>query len=890
MFNITQYLWQVRLNEVSLDELVAAISAFKVIIAIEERISPAYGSLLSNLFAQLETNWRGEAFNVDIRSVQLVLLKRILGGDKCGNLVIWTAALKEIRMLSGQAREISITWALERCKCVDDESDWPVIFHNLLSISPGNEQVFEGIYECLNRQDDNNNRCGNSNRNSNSNSKKRLLLDHLIFLISQNGSLGKSWIKWILARGCFNVNALVFSGLLSLSQDIEYFNTLNEAMVNMIKVMHEIWVEVEQEDDSGMKRFCVNPEEYLEQVAGWIGCDSETGIRGALQLIDNLKIKSLSDSFYLQIYRKHPFARRQLLKKLAEFANRWRELNEIDEIILKEFVKEPENDFILKRIIKETPAMISKLFDSELELQNYLNNFTGADEEEEIKFKALMEIDSILLKRAMKVNQNLRFSATRERNNEISNETMVSVIDWKNVCVTEISLLRRFERFDGRIFVELCELLLIPSGIKEDLREDLIDLALKFVTWSEEYCERDKLIMISKLTSTSTSVISIVGRTYEEEIKLLVKGDLNKFQGSLKYFIERVSVESEEFYEMIPIISSDFHILLARAISKFEGEIVLRDEIIWLICEISQNVVSEPAYSRPFMSLLTRKYKKVINCVPISTFVEISDPMMLKAVIDFGFENEGAIEGLREELIKSLLMFYGIIDDADDVDSASEKVNIHSKFKNIHLNEKSINYALNALLADIQKDLLTAQKIFKYHVTLFDQDPDKFLNLWIMRIGKEMFPGMTRGLISGKGAIKLHGLLSNFYDLCTKMIKRLPKVADHGKLVQFKELMKIVGGQLNKQVYALIPLQQEKLQSILKQELNLKKSPGSKSRSRSDAAGKSVTNLIFEMEKFEENLIGFLRNRSNANDLEGGWSEKIVRSTARDFKIKLEQL
>ena len=93
---------------------------------------------------------------------------------------------------------------------------------------------------------------------------------------------------------------------------------------------------------------------------------------------------------------------------------------------------------------------------------------------------------------------------------------------------------------------------------------------------------------------------------------------------------------------------------------------------------------------------------------------------------------------------------------------------------------------------------------------------------------------------------------------------------------------------MNRQVYALIPLQQEKMQSNLKQDLNLKKGT-EKNATSSSASGKSVTDLVFGMEKFEETLIKTVVSEAKLDD--SGWCEKkIVRSTARDFKIRLEQL
>ena len=58
-----------------------------------------YGSFFP-FIRQLEANWRGEIFNVDIKTVQFTLLKRILLSQavhkrQFGYL---TAALKEIRM------------------------------------------------------------------------------------------------------------------------------------------------------------------------------------------------------------------------------------------------------------------------------------------------------------------------------------------------------------------------------------------------------------------------------------------------------------------------------------------------------------------------------------------------------------------------------------------------------------------------------------------------------------------------------------------------------------------------------------------------------------------------------------------------------------------------
>ena len=65
--------------------------------------------------------------------------------------------------------------------------------------------------------------------------------------------------------------------------------------------------------------------------------------------------------------------------------------------------------------------------------------------------------------------------------------------------------------------------------------------------------------------------------------------------------------------------------------------------------------------------------------------------------------------------------------------------------------------------------------------------------------------------------------------------------------------------------------------------MNLKKSTTNHATRAN--AGKTVTSLVFAMEKFEETLIKVVNESGNS-----GWCEKIARSTARDFKIRLEQL
>lgn len=851
-----------------MEDLVSAIRAFETIIRCpaEVRLSPAYGSLLGHLFSQLEISWRGEVFGVDIRLIQLVLLKKILlSSDGCTNLVIWTAGLKEIKMLSGQAKEFVINWILESVKN-SDQSDWPVIFHNLICMSAGNAnlllRIFEEIYSCL--------ALGS-----------RALLDHLTFLIGQHAKLGKLWVKWVLARGPLKINPLVFSGLLSLSQlDSEYFNLLSGSLQANIKLMCEIWSE--------LRRVTWNvsdPCEYLRRVAGWIGSDSELGIRGALQLIDALKATNVQEMrcFYLELYRLHPFARRELLQHLSGL-NVWRQVYEIDSIILREHVNNSGNAETIGFITEEAPELLFHLIEHEDQLEGGV--------------KALMAVNSVLLGKSLKnlnsKSKDLDFSKTC---------CLPNIPSGNEISLGECLVLK--EIFEGgkvdlqdskdvlsAKMVELCELLKVPGAIEENRRSYLIDLAVEFVAsefGSGIYSERERISLISKLISTNeTDLSDSLGSSgsFGNLLKLF-EGlrDWTAFSGTLKFILERISVPSEAFYNLIPRIPADveFQILLCKAICNFKETTKLNEKVAQLIGSIAGRVVSEPQLSKSLLGLLSREYAETEDNAKISLtkFTEISDPIVIKLIVEFGLKYAKWIEGdLKGEVVKSILMFYGKIEeDGEGEGSADKSGSATSKFKNIHLNEKSVNFCLNSLLTFIQRDLEMAHKLVKHVPELVEREVDEFLGIWLEEV-VGLFVGLTKGLVSGRGAVKLHVLLASFYDLCTKLIqlKSLPVTAKCSRLIQ------LVAGQLNKQVYALIPLQQDKIQSTLKQALNLKKDKSTTNNGlKGQQIGKSITKLIYEMEKFEQVLISRIR-------LGEKWCEKIVRSTARDFKIRLDQL
>ena len=187
-----------------MDELVGLIFSFEAVINSKEKISPSYGQLLGHLFAQLECKWRGDIFNVDVRSVQLTLLKRIFQAS-AGNLAVWTAAIREIRLLSPSSRELVINWILTGCLESENDSDWPVIFHNLLLMTAQHRslllRVFEVLYGCLQKL------------------SSTALLDHLIFLLGQNGHLGREWIGWLLSLK--KEDSLMMDELCNLKNDIE---------------------------------------------------------------------------------------------------------------------------------------------------------------------------------------------------------------------------------------------------------------------------------------------------------------------------------------------------------------------------------------------------------------------------------------------------------------------------------------------------------------------------------------------------------------------------------------------------------------------------------------------------------------------------------------------
>lgn len=838
-------------------------------------MSAAYGSLLSHLFAQLEAAWRGEVFNVDVKTVQLCLLKRILKNDDYGttgtagnagtngNLVIWTAALKEIRMLSTAARELASKWVLKRCQSA--ESDWPVIFHNLLLMCSDNRViVFEGLYGCLEKR------------------PSAPLMDHLIFLIGQDGALGKSWIKWTLARGCFKIAPIVFSGLLSLSEDVEYFHVLGPALLNNVKLMQEIWIEL---CSSQCSTSVTDPVEYLRQVSKWIGSECEAGIRGALRLIGNMRngsylLKGLSESFFIELYKLYPFARRELLKSSSrDTGELWKKLYQIDEITLKDSCM--NDDHVLDSIIKTAPELLKDLIDHEDQIHSIISN---ADVD---RIRALIGIESILLKKALKSVKtpfDLDIQSGRSVISEIS--------DWREITVGEISAIN-FS--DGAVIprlVELCELLQVPGALDGGTQDILTDLAIDFVS-SEAgegvFSVRERISLISKLVTSleGREIASNAWKGRDFAGLLRIPCEWNSHEGTLKYLLERISVYSPEFNSILPKIpvKIDFQVLISQAICRMgesSANIPLTNELLSVIGGMAGRVVSEPQLVKPFMSLLSiKKYQMITGATlnNVQKFSELSDPNLIRSVVEFAMEYDGIIDGIGEELIKSIIMFYGIIEDGDSEETSNPKKKIpgNSKFKHLHLSEKSVNFAVMALLTRVQGKLSTAHKLLRHCPEIYTSSPGEFIGKWVI---KDELVGMTKGLISGKAAGKLHTILASFYDLITRLLQ------SEGNLDSaLKELTGIVGSQLNRQVYALIPLQQEKMQNNLKQELNLKKSTEKKTPTGNTNAGKSVTGLVFAMEKFEETLI-----KAIETDGPAGWCEKIVRSTARDFKIRLEQL
>ena len=833
-----------------MDELIGSISAFEYVIYFNNKISAAYGSLLSHLFAKLEANWRGEVFNVDIKTVQFTLLKRILLSQAVhkGNLVIWTAALKEIRMLSTVARELTVKWVLRGCKT--EESDWPVIFHNLLLMCPDNRAiVFEGLYRCFEER------------------PSASLMDHLIFLIGQNGSLGKSWIKWTLARDCFKIAPIVFSGLLSLSQDVEYFHVLNSALLNNIKLMHEIWIELSRKQSSQIQ-IIINPAEYLKQISKWIGSDCEAGIKGALQLIENMRqdgLKEQSESFFIELYKLYPFARRELLKSTAESAtvNFWKALHDIDVITLK------EDNHVIEKIIKTAPELLRDLIDHEDQIE-------VLDISDRERIRALIAIQSIVVRKALK---SIDFPC--------GIETVDISGDWKDMSVGELSVLSMSNSQMIPRLVELCELLQVPGALEgcKAGRDNLTALAIKFVASEASegiYNARDRISLISKLISNTSESTSSVSLVPDFTGLLRLPCDWNSYEGTLKYLLENMSIFSPEFNLILPKIplKIDFQILLSRAICRISENtsVPLTNELLGVIGGMAGRVVSEPQLSKALINLLSIKnMSSSYSCsLNVQKFAEISEPNLIKAVVDFAMEYEEVIDGIEVELIKSIVMFYGIIEGEDTgVDTRQISAPL-SKLKHAHLNEKSVNFAVTALLQRIHQSLSNGHKLLKHCPEIYISDPYEFIKKWMFT---DELLGMTRGLISGKAAAKLHLALTSFYDLTTKLLQLKPPASS-----ALKELTGIVGGQLNRQVYALIPLQQEKMQNNLKQDLNLKKVDEKRPLNAAGNAGKTVTGLVFAMEKFEETLIKAVESG------EEGWCEKIVRSTARDFKIRLEQL
>ena len=207
-------------------------------------------------------------------------------------------------------------------------------------------------------------------------------------------------------------------------------------------------------------------------MAKLIRSDDENGLKGALQLMVNLKkIKAeLSEKFFLELYKAHPFARRELLR---EGGGDWKSVYEIDSIIFKEHFRGN-----LEKL-KSSPELISRVIDHEDEL---LLLDGGA-------CPVLLEIDSVLVDKALALDN--RWFVPQKK-------CVIEFQDWKEeiVSLAQISVLKSQvdkDEMTGK-FVELCDLLLLPAEICDELKGGFVELAIEFVCQADGiYSRRERM-------------------------------------------------------------------------------------------------------------------------------------------------------------------------------------------------------------------------------------------------------------------------------------------------------------------------------------------------------------------------------------------------------------
>lgn len=143
-------------EEFSCAELSAQLSELLEGVLTEQRKLPiAYFTLLTALMERLMMQLRRSAVieSWQLRGLQLVLLKRILSLPLCqDNILPLLASLREIRLLSIQARECLIDGVLEKISGAPDAlfPDIPIIFHHLLHLGD-QKRVLPALQSWLSR-------------------------------------------------------------------------------------------------------------------------------------------------------------------------------------------------------------------------------------------------------------------------------------------------------------------------------------------------------------------------------------------------------------------------------------------------------------------------------------------------------------------------------------------------------------------------------------------------------------------------------------------------------------------------------------------------------------------------------------------------------------------
>lgn len=489
----------------------------------------------------------------------------------------------------------------------------------------------------------------------------------------------------------------------------------------------------------------------------------------------------------------------------------------------------------------------------------------------------------------------------------------------------------------GPALFQLCELLLVPGAL-ELARGGLFAPAIEYlVLFSPLAGGREQLSMLSQLIVRAGDARVDLNPHVAAVLLDMVIGDATVFvaaPATAAFALERLDGDGRDIFDRglqqllntCPLTGGESEAVrmlwtqFARTAARIKAP--LSRAMVAFAGALARASVETPALQRVLFPAL----EAAVACRVSGELSGSSDLVDQLAVITDSSQggqvcrvllHEGALRtGGPMEIARAIIMHFGVVEEGAGVgvgvgvgsNAGSEGRLVRSKLRCLGGNETTAKAAVNGLI-----NFITARLDEMRWVLQLEEEGievDAFVRQMFLPIA-ELLLVLTRGSIGGGHGERLQYVLTRFYQSGTQLLSLLTERTATGPACA--ELFVLAIGKLTRQIYTLLPVQQQLDVTAAKQRAILNKDKnGSKGADTDTGIGigtgtgqnakaprkdgsletirrqaRLISTLVFTLERFEA---AYLKTRERLKQAASGWPSELPRAIARDFKIRTESL